>query len=335
MLTKMADGSSRVRALTPVVLFAAGVFFGWSLSRALNLQPEPAPVAAESPAAGWKREVDSSAVASIGAPRQMTASGDSGSQWKRRNLGEAVLDSDVPALQKLRDQAVQAGLSYAMQHRGPDYENLFRSYGFDDETSKRMMGHVAAIFEAKSLLQANASQLNHARMAYEREMKMLLGPAISEYFRHEAISSAGRQLEDYRSFANASGLTLGESEKVAVRDLIHDFDAYTEKTLTEAGGVYQNWPMPSYGDEAKILSAIQGDLLERRMHQMLAQAEQRGISPEIRKSLAEYYAKGVSVYRDFAQGASPEQVREKRALEAYELEMARAKARAKKTEKKQ
>jgi hypothetical protein len=223
---------------------------------------------------------------------------------EKKRTGTAVLDSEIPRVKQLMDRAVAVGVDYAMKTRGKEYESLFRSYGFDEETVQRMLEHIRAVYEAKSLLQTQSSQLSHARRDFEDEMKKLLGDRMPEYQKYEAEESARRQVDSFELFAHSQGKPITQEDQDVIQNIVGNVGLYTEESTSGVGGVFQDWPSSGYGDRLKKRWAANADLLEEKLEALRKEVVKSKLKPETAKLLEDYYAAALKEYTALAQGIS-------------------------------
>lgn len=161
-----------------------------------------------------------------------------------RAEGVAVLDVDIPVVQRLRQDIVAKSVAEAMALRGKEYESLFRRYGLDESSVKRMLGHVSAIFEARIELQNNATQLFNARDEYRNELRALLGSDYSNYEKYESFDSARREVASIESAAVRYGMQIPDEERDSLMAFVSLNGIYTDSVTNGHGGVFQDWNRP-------------------------------------------------------------------------------------------
>lgn len=269
---------------------------------AAKVIPNPAEPKAPSPAPASAPKAEGTVVHGSSNPLDP----ESLAAMRKRRDGEAVLERDIPRVQALRERAVASGTKYAMETSGKDYEKLFTAYGFDEETRQRMLSHISAIYEARTLAQNELSQLVRARSEYERQMKNLLGDAYPEYARHEALSQGRSELAALDTLAQKQGTALREDERSAVLALIAESAAYTQESTNGVGGVFLDWPRPAIGDGARASFTVRLQEAERHFEAVMAQAQQRGLSAETQRLLETYYRNAVEAARQLVPGPNGE-----------------------------
>ena len=177
-----------------------------------------------------------------------------------------------------------------------EYDALFKNLGLDETVAAKAKNHLATIQHARVEAEAYLIQLDEAKVAYDEQMRQLLGPEQYRACREtESARPAVRELLSIKDFLEQAGdFALAAPEEVNLLEALK-----RSKRIPVYDGPYGEGAHASAG-RGKVLANLMEEmnLLRAEYGEIERNSSETGVSGDLRSKVNDYYVEQMRKKQD-------------------------------------
>ncbi len=209
----------------------------------------------------------------------------------RLTNGEFVLEYEFPTARVGLSNHVAVNVGAYRTVIDREYDALFQDLGLGESVAGKAKNHLASIQRARVEAEAYLIQLDDAKLAYDEQMKQVLGPEqYLKYRETESARPAMRELSRIKDFLQqAEGFELTTPEETSLLEALK-----RSKRIPVYDGPYGEGAHASAGHD-KVLTSLKQEmsLLLTESADLATNFSATGASDVLRSKVSDYYTERV------------------------------------------